>query len=249
MLGLVSVTFRKLLPEEIILLVSRAGLSCIEWGSDIHVPETEPINAEKIGELTAAAGLKVSSYGTYYHLLVSQKEQFEQYLHCASLLKAPNLRIWAGTLSPAAADADYRTKAAAELSDLCKMAADRGLTVSLEYHRGTLTQTAESTAALLDCVAADNLFTYWQPNPEISHTDHLAEIALLKDRISNIHVFQWEHNGTRRPLSIGTDVWKDCTDALGGFFSDRDFLIEFVEDDSESAFLDDAATLKCWASR
>ena len=37
-LGLVSISFRKHTPEEIIQAVKAAGLSCIEWGSDVHAP-------------------------------------------------------------------------------------------------------------------------------------------------------------------------------------------------------------------
>ena len=36
--GLVSVTFRKLSPEEIVQLVVSSGLKGIEWGGDIHLP-------------------------------------------------------------------------------------------------------------------------------------------------------------------------------------------------------------------
>ena len=37
-LGLVSVSFRKNTPKEILEAVKEAGLSCIEWGSDAHAP-------------------------------------------------------------------------------------------------------------------------------------------------------------------------------------------------------------------
>ena len=36
--GLVSVTFRALPADEVLRLMLRSGLGCIEWGGDVHVP-------------------------------------------------------------------------------------------------------------------------------------------------------------------------------------------------------------------
>ena len=36
--GLVSVSFRELGVDEIITAAKNAGLSCIEWCSDVHAP-------------------------------------------------------------------------------------------------------------------------------------------------------------------------------------------------------------------
>ena len=66
--GLVSVTFRKLSPEEIIKLVSQSGLDGIEWGGDIHVPHGDVKKARDIAQITKDEGLIVASYGSYYSL-------------------------------------------------------------------------------------------------------------------------------------------------------------------------------------
>ena len=39
-IGLVSVTYRRLPAEAVVRLAKDAGLACIEWGSDVHVPES-----------------------------------------------------------------------------------------------------------------------------------------------------------------------------------------------------------------
>ena len=36
--GLVSVSFRDHSPEEILVAMQQAQLTCIEWGSDVHAP-------------------------------------------------------------------------------------------------------------------------------------------------------------------------------------------------------------------
>ena len=40
-LGLVSISFRKYEPEEILRAMQSAGLSCVEWGSDVHAPKDQ----------------------------------------------------------------------------------------------------------------------------------------------------------------------------------------------------------------
>ena len=37
-LGLVSISFRQHSPREILETMKQAGLTCIEWGSDVHAP-------------------------------------------------------------------------------------------------------------------------------------------------------------------------------------------------------------------
>ena len=39
--GLVSVSFRKKPPEEILSAMKGAGLSVIEWGGDVHAPSDD----------------------------------------------------------------------------------------------------------------------------------------------------------------------------------------------------------------
>ena len=55
MLGLTSVTFRGLSPAEILRLACRAGLQCVEWGGDVHVPPEDPALARRVGDATRAA--------------------------------------------------------------------------------------------------------------------------------------------------------------------------------------------------
>ncbi|HEY0258189.1 MAG TPA: hypothetical protein VGC39_12150 [Candidatus Methylacidiphilales bacterium] len=58
-LGLVSVSFRSLNPEEVIPLVQQAGFQSIEWGGDIHVPAGDVQQAQIVGRQTSEAGLHV----------------------------------------------------------------------------------------------------------------------------------------------------------------------------------------------
>jgi sugar phosphate isomerase/epimerase len=247
MTGLTSVSFRKFSPEKIIALVKSAGLQGIEWGGDVHVPPGSsnsagnPIAAE-IREKTAAAGLTVLSYGSYYKPCAGL--DFGPVLAAALTLGAPLIRIWAGTLASAAADDDYYRKAAEELKDVCRAAADAGIKIGLEYHRGTLTDTASSAKKLVLLTDQPNLRLYWQPNPDLSEAEHHREITLLLPWISQVHVFHWLKGDVRRPLAEGEAIWKDYIGLLGSTKNnDKNYIMEFVQDDREENFLADAQVL------
>jgi sugar phosphate isomerase/epimerase len=239
MIGLTSVTFRSLPAERIISLAKQAGLDGIEWGGDIHVPPGNASLAANIKAQTVDAGLGVLSYGSYYRLLTGGG--FAPVLDTAAALGAPMVRVWAGPLPSAAAGEAWYDGAATELRSVCAMAADHGITVGLEYHRGTLTDTSASTKKLLLRAGAENLSTYWQPNPDLSIAEHRGEITLLLPRISSIHVFHWERDNIKRPLAEGEGAWGEYLSLLG---KDRDYIMEFVRDDSEEQFRADAQTLR-----
>ena len=113
--GLVSITFRKLSPAQIVDLVCRAGLEGIEWGGDVHVPHGEVARAREVGRITSDAGLAVASYGSYYRAGHGEGAPFETILQTAAELKAPLIRVWAGIKGSADADADdkYRGRQSA----------------------------------------------------------------------------------------------------------------------------------------
>src|SRR4051812_32305936 len=64
--GLCSVTLRRLAVPEVLAAAAAAGLECIEWGGDIHVPPGDSALARQVGAATADAGLQVASYGSYF---------------------------------------------------------------------------------------------------------------------------------------------------------------------------------------
>ena len=59
--GLCSVTLRALDIEQVVAAAVAAGLSGIEWGSDVHV--VDAASADLAREACAAAGLRVFSLG------------------------------------------------------------------------------------------------------------------------------------------------------------------------------------------
>ena len=64
--GLVSVSFRELGVDEIITAAKNAGLSCIEWGSDVHAPCGDTERLRYIARRCAEEDISICSYGSYF---------------------------------------------------------------------------------------------------------------------------------------------------------------------------------------
>ena len=243
--GLVSVSFRKLSPAEIVALVRQAGLTGLEWGGDIHVPHGDLGRAREVRQLTRDAGLTVAAYGSYYK--VNQSEgaglRFETVLETAVALGAPTIRVWAGALGSAKADAAYRAATAAEARRIAAIAAGAGVTISSEYHGGTLTDTATSAQTLLTEINHPNFFTYWQPLLSGVIEPNSAGLRGILPRLTNVHCYHWVNN-ERRPLAEGADAWRQYFAIVKSSSRDHSALLEFVAGDDPANFLRDATTLR-----
>ena len=85
-LGLVSVSFRAHTPRKILEAAKAAGLSCIEWGSDVHAPCNDTERLYEIAKMQKQYGMECSSYGTYFRLGEAPIEMLEQYITAAKTL-------------------------------------------------------------------------------------------------------------------------------------------------------------------
>jgi len=80
--GLVSVTFRKLSPTQIVNPVSKVGLQGIEWGGDIHVPTGDIYKAREVLKI------KDNKKSDHFAMLEFIKEESEeQFFWDAAVLK------------------------------------------------------------------------------------------------------------------------------------------------------------------
>lgn len=247
--GLASVSFRSLKPREIIDLVLKAGLDGIEWAGDVHVPPGDLVNASQVRVATIEAGLRVSSYGSYYRLGARQA-RFDSVLETALALGAPTIRVWAGTVGSSQASPDYFQAVVDELAGISQRAARESIAVALELHDDTLTDSIESTCHLVDQAnsLSGTCSSYWQAPHAQSLVERQRGLLLLGQRISNIHVFYWLQDSmgqqVRQPLSSGKKDWQSLFETLARLGGDRFALLEFVLNDDADQFLADARTLK-----
>lgn len=247
--GLVSITFRQLSPAAIVALVRQAGLRGIEWGGDIHVPHGDIVRAREVRERMLDGGLNVAAYGSYYRAAASEAAglAFGRVLESAVALGSPVIRVWAGTVGSASATPELRAQVTADLRRIAALAAAARIGVSLEFHNGTLTDTAPSTLQLLTEVNHPNLATYWQPPLEQDTAAGLKDLRSLLPRLTHVHVYHWRPASTDRlPLADGAERWRSFLDLARTAPGDRYAMLEFVEGNAPTNFLRDAATLKAW---
>jgi 3-dehydroshikimate dehydratase len=209
--GLVSVTFRKLSPDQVVQLAAEAGLKSIEWGGDIHVPHGDLAKAAHARKLCEDAGLTISAYGSYYRAWASETNgvSFSAILDTAEALGTKSIRVWAGNLGSGAAPSNLKYAVANDLKRICQLAAERSCSISLEFHGGTLTDTAPAATALIDAVAAPNLTSYWQPPVGLPAEQCLDGLRMVLPHLQNLHVFHWwPDQHYRLPLADGADAWR-----------------------------------------
>lgn len=257
--GLCSITFRSLSPRQIVKAAAEAGLAGIEWGGDVHCPHGDVAAATRAGLMTREAGLAVASYGSYYRagpgVPGKDSPEFSAVMDSAMTLKAPLIRVWAGSFGSDAGEADeaYWAAVADDTRRIAEIAGAAGLQIAFEYHTGSLTDSLASTLRLLALVDYDNVSTYWQPPFGSKRQPNLTAIEALGENLSNLHVFHWLRTATdridRRPLAEGEGHWlnylAEADDIPGGRWA----LLEFVADGGLDAFCADAATLIRWLSR
>lgn len=242
--GLCSITLRESSVDEVIALAAATGLESIEWGGDVHVPPGDIDTAREVGERTRAAGLDVASLGSYYRC--DEVGDFPSVLSSAAALGAPRIRVWAGEKASADASADDRALVTAQLDSAALHASEYGIELALEFHEGTLADTAESTLDLLSGITATNVSCYWQPPVGADDESALAELSQLAQWVSTVHVFSWSPERERMPLERREALWTRALAFAGTLPGVTDALIEFLPDDDPALLAGEAATLASW---
>jgi len=237
--GICSVTLRSHGIDDVVRISSDAGLAGIEWGTDVHVGDSE--SAAHAKEATMAAGLSVLSLGSYYRC--GAFGDFGRALDLATALGAPRIRVWAGELGSAEANEDHWDAVVKDTRRIADMAADRGIAIAFEYHGNTLTDSPATTLDLLNRVNHPNVGTYWQPAVGLSDKQALESLHEVLPHLAGVHCFSWGPEAERFPLRNRKLLWQTVTDVLRGNGKDMDIMLEFVEDDLPDNVLNDAAFL------
>src|SRR5699024_961415 len=245
--GLCSVTFRELDAERVVELAAEAGLACVEWAGDAHVPPGDTAAAERARTLTESAGLAVASYGSYLRFVGTDEEfaaESEAVLAAARALGAPRIRVWAGRTGSAETPAAERSRIAARIREVAQAAGAHGIDLGLEFHGGTLTDEIGSTLRLLEEIGHDRVLSYWQPHQGMPEGDALQTLRQVLPRTSTIHVFSWWPRHERLPLTDRAALWREVFTVLAAEGSDRDALLEFVPGDDPSVLAREALSLR-----
>lgn len=247
--GLCSIAFRSRPIDEVAVLAADSGLAGIEWGGDVHVPPGDDQATRRALDACEAVGLACPSYGSYLVAGRDDADAAGPVVDTASRLGATAIRVWAGATGSMEADDDQRAVVIQTLRAWCDRASDAGLRVGLEYHAGTLTDTAASTLALIEAVDSPALWTYWQPRDGDAGAHDVAELRAVGAHLAHVHVFWWRSWLDRSPLADGEGFWRDAlatTVAYDAWPADRWAHIEFVRGDDPDQLRADAAALRSW---
>jgi sugar phosphate isomerase/epimerase len=243
--GLVSISFRKYSPEDILKAMRDAGLDHIEWGGDVHAPHGNIEECKKIRDLSEKYGIKIAEYGSYYKIAQSSPELFSEAVASARALGTNIIRVWPGMNTPSdtVSEEDYQ-KFVKDAQRICDEAPD--MTVALECHPHSLTDEYHHALDFIKAVGRDNLKTFWQPNQYRSIEYNLESIKTLLPYIVSAHVFYWKRK-SRYPLADGTNEWRQYIDLLSE--KNVNYMLEFMHDDKIETLNETASTLKGWLNQ
>ena len=244
--GLTSITFRQLPVDAVIELAKECRLDGIEWGGDIHVPPGDLELASEVHAKTEAAGLTVCSYGAYFRC-DDESGPLADVLDSARALAAPVIRVWAGRKGSADADSDYRAEVVEHLRRAVIAAKEVDITIALEYHGGTLTDTQASAHQLLEEVGLPELKLYWQPRTGGTFEADLPELDAALPHLSHVHAFHWvkkdDGHIDRRPFKEGIEAWREYLARIRKAEGERYIIFEFVRADEPEQLIEDSQVL------
>ncbi|MDT5037263.1 MAG: hypothetical protein QOE03_2448 [Micromonosporaceae bacterium] len=241
--GMCSVTLRQLPVRRVVEIAASAGLACIEWGADVHVPPGDRSGAEQASALGLEAGIRVASYGSYFRAGRDGPDDFAPVLASAVALGAPRIRIWAGDVGSAEATPHQRRAVTAVVRSVADRAVDVGVQLAFEFHGGTLADTAESALRLLHDVDHEGVRTYWQPPVGAADSDALQSLECVLPWVTAVHVFSWWPGVQRLPLQAREPLWCSVFGLLRCSARRHDALLEFVRDDDPARVAADSAVL------
>lgn len=239
-LGLVSVSFRKNSPREILEAMKGNGLTCVEWGSDVHAPYADTARLLALVALQREYGIECSSYGTYFYIGETPMEELRRYIAAAKMLGTNILRLWCGKKSGAEMTGDEREAFLEECRLVASIAEEEDVILCMECHRKSFTEHLSDALWLMEKVNSEHFRMYWQPFQWQSVQENLAYAEAIAPFTHHIHVFQWKGE-QKFSLNEGIEEWQGY---LQKFAGPRTLLLEFMPDGLISTLSAEAEALR-----
>ena len=242
-LGLCSVTFRKKTAKEVVEIAKNAGIGFIEWGGDVHVKTLD--DAKKVKDLCSEAGIKISSYGSYFNSADYDENKWISVCEIAAAMGADSVRIWLGKKdSEKTSDSEYELLCEST-AKMCDIAAAYGLLVCPECHGNTFNNNTDAFLRMSRKIQRDNFRTYFQSR-YFRMTYDLDRIDRTFELTENIHVSYRDLK--REQLFRKKD--RNYLDTLLKKLREKSFegivMVEFVSRSSERVFYKDIEKLKSY---
>ena len=242
-LGLCSVTFRKKTAEQIVDIAKKAGIGYIEWGGDVHVKSIG--DAKKVKALCDEAGIKISSYGSYFNSAVYDEGKWRDTCEITREMGAASVRIWLGKKDSEKTSEDEYKRLVENTEKMCEIAAEYGITVCPECHGNTYNNNTDAFLRFAGKLGQNNFKTYFQSRYFRMAYD-LDRIDRTLDLTENVHVSYRDLK--REQLFRKKD--KNYLDTLLKKLKSKKFdgivMVEFVSYGSEKRFYKDIERLKSY---
>lgn len=239
-IGMVSVTFIKQSIEEVFKIAKNAGIDGIEW-SDRGEHTINGENIEKIKRLSEQEGIEIFSFGSYCYM--SDPEECIGVVDRAAQVNAPVIRIWAGKKSPQDCNEEEFAQIVENTKIMADYASKYNIILAFEYHKNSLTETAESAVNLIKAIDRDNVKLYWQNSGRFSLEDNLKNQRIITPYLAGVFHIQNDYGGK------GNQLLEEINGDMEYYFkpfinTDYKVLIEFVKGGLEESFYRDVEALR-----
>lgn len=160
-LGFTTTSFRQIRDRERIVDIARScGAQILEWGGDIHVKNvTDAVNAKALCD---AAGIGISSYGSYYRVGSEKTDDWKRVCETAAAMGCGGVRVWLGRKDSGKTDEETYRTLVGDAARCCDAAAGYGLKVCCECHDNTYNNDTDAFLKIQRDVGRDNFRTYFQ---------------------------------------------------------------------------------------
>lgn len=184
--GFTTTTFRNIRDiKKIVKIAVDAGVDCIEWGGDIHVKDIE--TALHVKKLCDAAGIAISSYGSYYRIGSKKTEEWKNICEIASAMRASSVRVWLGKTDSEKTDETTYKTIVEDAKNICNIASEYGLIVCPECHDYTYNNNTDAFLKIQKDVGRENFRTYFQSRYKKKAYD-LDRIERTLPFIESVHI-------------------------------------------------------------
>lgn len=224
-IGFTTTTLRQIKSlEKIVEIACECGAECIEWGGDIHVKDVE--TAKKAKQLCDNAGIRNSTYGSYYRVGSNNREEWKKICEIAHELGATAVRVWLGSADSEKTETAVYNKLIEDARDMCAVAAEYGINVAPECHDNTYNNNTDAFLKIQKDIGCENFKTYFQSKYCRKEYD-LDRIERTLPYIDCVHVSyfeQFREQFPKRDSGYMTEILKKLFDS--GY--NGDVMVEFV---------------------
>jgi sugar phosphate isomerase/epimerase len=256
--GFATIALRELDVFEAIDLAADAGFEVIEvWGRAPHTPDIyDEQYTIAVRDRIRDNGMAPSVFGSYTNSAAADfHDKALMSLRAAQTLETPIIRVWAGNKEPSVAEDEDWTRNAENLKWMAERAVDKGITLAMEMHCGTLAFTPEGVLRLIELAEADNLKLNYQVadpgEPDLERT-----VALVGEHTVMVHAQNFVHapEGSVHPwerslVENGNADYRRLLSLLKPYGFDGPVEVEFLAGDPDrermiTAMKADAAFLR-----